>query len=65
MQQLVMQRFWRMKRRKNTGSPSFSVTENREEGGGEEGEEEEEENLIRLESIDGFGEVLNHVVRES
>ena len=26
---------------------------------------EEEENLIRLESIDGFGEVLNHVVRES
>ena len=69
MQQLVMQRFRRMKRRKNTGSPSFSVTENREEGGGEEGEkeeeEEEEENLIRLESIDGFGEVLNHVVRES
>ena len=54
-----------MKRRKNTGSLSFSVTENREEGGGEEGEEEEEENLIRLESIDGFGEVLNHVVRES
>ena len=45
----------------------FSVIENREGRGREEGkgEEEEERNLIRLESIDGFGEVLNHVVRES
>ena len=52
---MVMQRFRRMKRRKNTGSLFFFVT----------AKEAEEENLIRLESIDGFGEVLNHVVRRA
>ena len=54
---MVMQRFRRMKRRKNTGSFFFFFFVSAKEA--------EEENLIRLESIDGFGEVLNHVVRES